>query len=300
VDPVTADLTVTSDNEGSYKIPTIIDGIPLQIKHVNVTINRPGFTFNPTNCDPLSITGSLHSTEGATSDLSVPFQATNCARLSFKPRFSVSTAGKTSRANGASLHVKLVYPKGPFGSQANIGKVKVSLPKQLPSRLTTLQKACPDSTFNANPAACSPQSRIGEAKATTPLIPVALSGPVYFVSHGGAKFPELVIVLSGYGVTVQLHAETFISPAGITSSTFRTIPDVPVGTFELTLPQGKFSALAANGNLCKSKLKMPTAFTAQNGATIKQSTPIGVTGCPKHKKARKARASHNPGRGKKR
>jgi hypothetical protein len=283
VDPITAALTITTDNTGPYKIPTILGGIPLQIQHVNVLINRPGFTFNPTNCNPMSITGTLSSTEGATSALSVPLQVTNCATLAFKPGFKLSTAGKTSRANGASLHVKLTYPKAPFGSQANIGKVKVDLPKQLPSRLTTLQKACPDSTFNANPAGCSPQSRVGEAKATTPLLPVPLTGPAYFVSHGGAKFPELVIVLSGFGTTVQLHAETFISPAGITSSTFRTVPDVPVGTFELTLPQGKFSALAANGNLCKTTLKMPTAFTAQNGATIKQSTPISVTGCPRHK-----------------
>jgi hypothetical protein len=286
VDPITAALTITTDNTGPYKIPTILDGIPLQIKHVNVLINRPGFTFNPTNCNPMSITGTLSSTEGATSALSVPLQVTNCATLAFKPGFKLSTSGRTSRANGASLHVKLTYPKAPFGSQANIGKVKVDLPKQLPSRLTTLQKACPDNTFNQNPASCSPQSRVGEAKATTPLLPVPLTGPAYFVSHGGAKFPELVIVLSGFGTTVQLHAETFISPAGITSSTFRTVPDVPVGTFELTLPQGKYSALAANGNLCKTKLKMPTAFTAQNGATIKQSTPIGVTGCPKAKKAK--------------
>ena len=286
VDPITAALTIATDNTGPYKIPTILGGIPLQIQHVNVLINRPGFTFNPTNCDPMSITGSLSSTQGASSALSVPFQVTNCATLSFKPGFSVSTAGKTSRANGASLHVMLVYPKAPFGSQANIAKVKVDLPKQLPSRLTTLQKACPDSTFNQNPAACSPQSRVGEARATTPLLPVALSGPAYFVSHGGAKFPELVIVLSGFGTTVQLHAETFINKAGITSSTFRTVPDVPVGTFELTLPQGPYSALAANGNLCKSTLKMPTAFTAQNGMTIKQSTPISATGCPK--KAKKA------------
>jgi hypothetical protein len=300
VDPLTAALTITTDNTGPYKIPTILGGIPLQIQHVNVSINRPGFTFNPTNCDPMSITGSLLSTEGATSALSVPFQVTNCATLAFKPAFSVSTAGRTSRANGASLHVKLSYPQAPFGSQANIGKVKVDLPKQLPSRLTTLQKACPDSTFNQNPAACSPQSRIGEAKATTPLLPVPLSGPAYFVSHGGAKFPELVIVLSGFGTTVQLHAETFISPAGITSSTFRTVPDVPVGTFELTLPQGPFSALAANGNLCKSTLKMPTAFTAQNGATIKQNTPISVTGCAKHKVKKASKHRKGSPHGKKR
>ena len=120
---------------------------------------------------------------------------------------------------------------------------------------------------------------MGHGTAITPLIPVPLTGPAYFVSYGGAKFPELVIVLQGYGVTLDLHGETFISKAGITSSTFHTIPDAPVGSFELTLPEGKYSALAANGNLCKSKLEMPTAFVAQNGAEIHELTPIGVTGC---------------------
>jgi hypothetical protein len=297
VDPVTAALTVTTDDTGPYRIPTIIDGIPLQIQHVNVLIDRPGFTFNPTDCNPMSITGSLVSTEGAVQGLSVPFQVTNCATLGFKPSFKVSTSGKTSRAKGASLDVKLAYPKAPFGSQANIAKVKVDLPKQLPSRLSTLQKACPDSTFDQNPAACPAASRVGTAVATTPLIPVALEGPAYFVSHGGAKFPELIVVLSGYGVTVQLHGETFIDKAAITSSTFRTIPDVPVGSFELKLPQGSNSALAAISNLCKSKLKMPTAFTAQNGMTLKQSTPISVTGCAKHKAKKAKKARHAGGRG---
>jgi hypothetical protein len=287
VDPSNAALTITSDATGPYAIPQIIDGIPLQIKHVNVSIDRPNFTFNPTNCAPTQIGGSLTSSQGAISALHVPFQVTNCATLAFKPIFSVSTAGKTSRANGASLNVKLTYPKAPFGTQANIGKVKVDLPKQLPSRLTTLQKACPDSVFNANPAACPGASRIGSATATTPVLPVHLEGPAFFVSHGGAKFPELIVALSGEGVTVYLRGETFISPAGITSSTFRTIPDVPIGTFELKLPQGANSALAANGNLCTSKLVMPTTFVGANGMSIKQSTPITATGCPKHKKAKK-------------
>jgi hypothetical protein len=290
VNPVTAALTIASDNTGPYKIPQIVEGIPLQIKHVNVTINRPDFTFNPTNCSPMAIGGSLTgrasltSGEESTRGLSVAFQVTNCATLRFKPRFKVSTSGKTSRRNGASLHVKLSYPKAPFGSQANIAKVKVDLPKQLPSRLTTLQKACPAAQFDANPAACPPGARVGSARSTTPIIPVPLSGPAYFVSHGSAKFPELIVVLSGYGTTVDLHGETFISKKGITSSTFHQVPDVPIGTFELTLPQGPGSALAANGDLCASKLKMPTLFVAANGIKINQSTPIAVTGCPRHKK----------------
>jgi hypothetical protein len=278
VDPATAALTITTG-----EIPHILKGFPLQIKHVNVLINRPGFTFNPTNCNPLSITGSIGSVEGSSSPVAVPFQVTNCASLAFKPNFAVSTTGRNSKANGAALSVKLTYPTAPFGSQANIRSVKVELPKQLPSRLTTLQKACTNAQFQANPAGCPAASIIGHAKATTPLLPVPLEGPAYFVSHGGEAFPSLIIVLQGYGVTLDLVGTTFISKAGITSSTFKTVPDAPVGSFELTLPQGKFSALAANGNLCTSKLTMPTEFLAQNGAKINQSTPVSVTGCAKKK-----------------
>jgi hypothetical protein len=178
--------------------------------------------------------------------------------------------------------VKLTYPTG--SGYANIAKVKVDLPKQLPSRLTTLQKACLAKVFEADPANCPKESIVGMAKATTPILPVPLEGPAYFVSHGGEAFPSLIVVLQGYGVTLDLVGTTFISKKGITSSTFKTVPDAPVGSFELTLPEGKFSALAANGNLCTSKLAMPTAFVAQNGAEIHESTKIAVTGCAKAKK----------------
>ncbi|HEY2142109.1 MAG TPA: hypothetical protein VGG98_08615, partial [Solirubrobacteraceae bacterium] len=133
------------------------------------------------------------------------------------------------------------------------------------------------------PANCPVASKIGVATVTTPLLPVPLTGPAIFVSHGGEAFPSLTMVLQGYGVTVDLVGTTFISRTGITSTTFKTVPDVPFNTFTLTLPQGKYSALAANGNLCKSKLVMPTEFLAQNGLKINRSTPVSVTGCSKTK-----------------
>ncbi len=299
VNPETAALTITSDTEGPYKIPTFIDGIPLQIKHINVNINRANFTFNATNCSPLAITGSLTSSEGATSALSVPYQITNCAVLAFKPKLEASTSGKSSRLDGTSLNVKLGYPAGPY--DANISRVKVELPKALPSRLPTLQKACLAQVFEANPANCPPASVIGHATATTPVLPVPLSGPAYFVSHGGEAFPSLIIVLQGYGVTVHLVGSTFISKAGVTSSTFKTVPDVPVGSFELNLPAGPYSALTALGNLCKDKtLSMPTEFVGQNGALINTNTKIAVTGCSKSKHVKhkkKAKAQHRRAKG---
>jgi hypothetical protein len=288
VDPHTAQLTVTTG-----EIPHILKGIPLQIKRVNVTIERPGFTFNPTNCNPQQITGTIGAVEGASAPVSAPFQVTNCAALKFAPKFSVSTKGKNSKAGGATLIAKLSYPNAPQGTQSNITRVKVDLPKQLPSRLTTLQKACTNAQFELNPANCPKASKIGFAKVTTPLLPVPLEGPAIFVSHGGEAFPSLTMVLQGYGVTVDLVGTTFISSKGITSTTFKTVPDVPFNNFQLTLPQGKFSALAANVptkshySLCGQTLSMPTEFVAQNGAKINQSTKISVTGCAKKKAAKK-------------
>ncbi len=292
VNPTDAHLTVVSD-----KFPTMLDGIPLQLQHINVTVNRPNFVFNPTSCEPTKLTGQLESSEGATADVSSPFQVSNCAALSFKPEFKVSTEAKTSRTEGATLHVRLTLPSGAQGTKANVHEVKVSLPKQLPSPLKTLQKACTEKVFAENPANCPVASRVGEAHVTTPVLEGGLKGPAYFVSHGGAKYPELIMVLVGEdGVTVQVHGETFIGKQGITTATFSTVPDVPFSTFELALPKREYPALSANGNLCQAqaagKLLMPTEMIGQNGDKIRQSTKIAVTGCPKVKKAAKKKTHH--------
>jgi hypothetical protein len=328
INPITSALTITSDPPGSpHAIPTMLEGIPLEIQQVNATTTRKNFQFNPTSCAKMGLVGHLFSNEGAQDAIELPYQVTNCAALKFEPKLSVSTSGKTSKANGASLTAKVTYPKVPQGTDADIAKVKVELPKQLPSRLTTLQKACTAKQFEANPAGCPPESKIGYAVVHTPILPVPLEGPAIFVSHGGEAFPSLTMVLQGDNVTIDLVGTTFISKKGITSTDFKTVPDQPFSTFELTLPQGKFSALTANGNLCSSTrtvlvkrkvtvrvrghrktvtrkvretqpapLAMPTEFVAQNGAVIHQTTKIAVTGCPK-KKARKA-SSHRHRKGK--
>jgi hypothetical protein len=288
VDPSTAQIGVVSD-----PLPSIIQGIPLDIRTVNVTVNRQGFMFNPTNCNPLSVTGALTSTVGASAGVSSAFHASGCQALAFKPSFKVSTQAKTSKRDGASLDVRVAYPAG---GQANIHSVAVTLPKQLPSRLTTIQQACPQATFDANPAGCPAGSVIGTAVASTPVLAGPVAGPAYLVSHGGAAFPDLVLVLQGEGVTLQLIGSVDIKKQ-VTSSAFNSVPDAPVSSFELKLPEGPHSGLAAvlpakaKGNLCGTSLTMPTTLTGQDGAIIKQNTKITITGCPKAKKQPKPK--HN-------
>jgi uncharacterized repeat protein (TIGR01451 family) len=285
INPLTTQVEV--DPSASEAIPHIIHGIVTHVREINVYIDKPNFTLDPTSCAPQSLKATIVGTGADPANpadqtpvtVTDPYQAVNCANLTFKPTFNVTTSAHTSKTNGASLTAKLTFPTTTPNNEANIALAKVELPKQLPSRLTTLQKACLANVFEANPAGCPAASIVGHAKAITPLIPVPLEGPAYFVSHGGEAFPSLIVVLQGYGITINLVGTTFISKAGITSSTFKTVPDQPVSSFELTLPQGPYSALTANGNLCATKLAMPTEFVAQNGAKITQTTPISVEGC---------------------
>ncbi len=275
IDPHDASVEVVSD-----PLPTQIRGIPLQLKRVLVTVDRPNFEFNPTNCNPMQITGTITGDQGASANVSSPFQVGNCAGLPFHPAFTAATTGQNSKANGAGLTVRV----GSSFGQANIGKAMVVLPSTLPSRLTTIQKACVDHVFDQNPADCPEGSLVGSATVHTPVLRNPLTGPAYLVSHGGAAFPDLEFVLQGEGITLILDGQTAIRK-GITSSTFNSVPDAPVSSFETVLPQGAHSALTtnlppkANYSLCLTTLTMPTTLTGQNGAVVTQQTKITVEGC---------------------
>jgi hypothetical protein len=272
VDPSTGAVTVTSD-----PLPTMLKGVPVQLKQINVAVDRPNFQFNPTNCSPLAITAVLTGSQRTSSPSSYPFKMNNCSRLAFKPKFEASTDAKTSKANGASLRVRVT--SGGLGV-ANIAKTKVVLPIALPSRLTTIQKACIDKTFEANPESCPEGSNIGVATIHTPVFSNPLTGPAYLVSHGNAAFPDVEFVLKGEGVTIILDGKTDIKK-GVTTSTFETLPDAPLTEFETVLPTGPHSALTATGNLCRQPLIMPTTITSQSGLVITQNTKITVRGCAK-------------------
>jgi len=279
VNPQTAQATVVSDPLPQFILGT---GVPTDVREVQVTLDRPNFTLNPTNCNPLSITAQLTSTTGASAPVSAPFHARGCAGMPFHPTLEAFTQGQASKADGASLTVKLTSQG--LG-QANIAKVFLTIPRILPARLQpTLQHACPQATFNANPAGCDEDSLIGTATVHTPILKSPLTGPAYLVSHGNAAFPDVEFVLQGEGITLILDGKTDIK-AGVTYSRFESAPDAPFTSFETSLPTGPHSVFAVNTeeapdyNLCAHNLTIPTRITGQNGAVIEQDTKLVTTGC---------------------
>jgi hypothetical protein len=313
INPTTAQGSVVSD-----PFPSILDGIPLQERSVHVLLERPAFTFNATSCEPMAVTGTVVSTLGTKAPLSSRYQAAGCQSLPFKPSFSASAQGTASKLDGASLNVRISTHQGPdqgAAEEANIRKVDVQLPITLPSRLETLQQACTERQFDANPADCPQGSVVGTAVADTPLLAAPLEGPAILVARG-MEWPDLEIILQGDGVIVELTGETRIKK-GITYSNFETAPDAPFSSFKLDLPEGPHAVLGANipmqdrYDFCNRThtvtttkkvtkrvkgrketvtvkvktvepmpLLMPTTITAQNGTVITQDTKIALKGCP--------------------
>jgi hypothetical protein len=287
VDPSTTALTITTD-----PWPQSADGIPLQLKTVNLDIDRAGFIRNPTDCRALEIGGTATSSAGASAALSTRFQAANCATLPFKPKLSALTHAHASKASGVHLHVRVLAGPG----QAGIAKLALVLPRRMVPRLSTLQKACPAAVFAVAPSHCGPASIVGTATILTPVLRDPLSGPVYVLSRGHAAAPEVALALRSEGVLIEVIGQTRVHD-GFESASFNAVPDVPFSELDVIFEAGPHSLLAADlpaaehGDMCPGRLSMPTQITAQNGAVVKQSTIIEVSGC-----ARKQRATRRGGR----
>jgi hypothetical protein len=267
VDSTDSHLTIDAD-----PLPQVLQGIPLRLREVSVVIDRPGFIFNPSTCDPLEIHGTLTAVDGTVQEASSPFQATGCAGLPFSPTLSAVADGKTSEKDGAGLKVTLQQPPG----QANVRSVSVQLPKRLTARGTTVTGACREEVFKADPSGCA-TAQIGTVHAVTPLLSGPLDGPVYLVAHA-TGLPTIEALLQGQGLNIDLSGTITFTPTGL-NSTFATVPDVPITSFVLDLPKGPHSALSASKGVCGGALTMPTTIVGQNGARIEQVTPVQVTGC---------------------
>lgn len=276
----TAALRVVTD-----PLPTILAGIPLQLRIAQVTVDRPGFTFNPTNCSELRSSATLTSTGGKTSTKTARFQVGDCAALPFKPRLTmrVGRKGHTASTRSTPLVTTLRMPKG---RSANLAGVKVTLPDSLNALLPVIEDACTLAQFRAGNCA---NAKAGTATAVTPLLKEPLTGGVYFVKNGH-PLPDLMVALRGQ-VDVDLNGIVTIPGSKLLATDFKTVPDVPITKFVLRLVDGKNGPIGVARNLCSKKSrsgKVALVFTGQNGKVVRKQQPLIVNGCAK-KKAKKKR-----------
>ncbi len=284
VDRTSAALRIVSD-----PLPTIVEGVPLRLRAINVTIDRAHFMFAPTDCSPSSVDGDVGSTSGAVSHVSTRFQVANCASLPFAPKMKIRVGGKGHVGRGASTPLTAVVRMSP--GQANLGGVQVTLPATINARLPVINRACTLDEFHAGNCA---GSKAGTAVAITPVLRDPLRGGVYFVRNGRA-LPDMMVALRGSGrsagVAVDLDAKVAIPHSKYLRTNFNTVPDVPITKFVLRLVSGSHGPVGAATSLCTKRghrARMGVTFHAQNGKRLHRKQRLGIRGCKAAKAARRA------------
>jgi hypothetical protein len=274
VDPKTTRVRAVSD-----PLPTILQGIPLDLRSFALDLDAPGFTRNPTSCGALAFSG-------AGSAQSAHFQVGDCAKLAFKPKLEVALSGGTRRRAHPALKVTLGFPAK--GNSGNLATASVTLPRSLHLVKSRLGSVCNQAQFAAG--SCPPGSVLGSAKATTPLLAAPLQGPVYLGSSGPKQPPELLADLDG-AVHVVLEGRLKVTKAGAVQAGFEALPDAPISRFVLDIDGGKKGLLENAANLCAGSLRAAALFDGQNAVGSEQG-PALIDGC---KKAGKSKAKRGGG-----
>ena len=283
VDPVTAQVTTISD-----PLPQILEGIPLRTRSIRVSLDRPNFALNPTDCDPHAVQATVFGDQGAVSRLSSRHQVANCAALPFGPKLSLKITGSTKQAGNPALTATLTAKQG----EANISRTQVTLPRTELVDNAHINAPCTRVQFaeGRKPGErCPPGSVLGFARAETPLLANPLEGPIYLRSTGRAGLPDIVAALNGQiDIVLDGHVD---SVHGRLRTTFETVPDAPITKVVLSFDGGRKGIIENSPRLCAHAQHFTAAITGQNGKTANQN-PVFRTPCgEKHK--RKARANHN-------
>jgi hypothetical protein len=255
VDPETVQLSVKSD-----PIPTVLGGIPLKLRAVSIEVDRPGFTVNPTSCEPKSVSAVVAGSSGAVTAPASRFQVGGCGRLKFKPKLALGFSGATGRNGHPALTATLTQARG----QANIAAVSVALPRSEFLDQAHIRTVCTREQFRAD--RCPRRAIYGRAEAITPLLDHPLQGPVYLRSSSH-RLPDLVVALRGpdsQPIEVDLQGRIDSFRGGLRSR-FELVPDAPLSKFVLRMQGGRKGLLVNSRNLCAKPTRATVRLVGQNG-----------------------------------
>jgi hypothetical protein len=274
INPLTAQVNAVSD-----PIPNVFGGVKLDLRSIDLDMNRHQFMLNPTNCAAQATAGTINgggsnpanSANWSSYAVSAPYQATGCKGLGFKPTFHARISGPTTRAKNPQIRVVVKARKG----DANIARTALNLPHSLFLDQGHIKTVCTRVQLAAKE--CPKNSVYGHASASSPLLKQKLKGPVYLVSSKH-KLPDLLADLRGQ-INIQLDGVISSKHGGL-KTVFNNTPDVPLKTFVLNMRGGKKSLLQNSTNLCKTPQLAILNMKGQNGKTVKNNRlRLNVASC---------------------
>jgi hypothetical protein len=280
--PLIVDANNAKVSAPADPLPTIVGGVPLKLRQVTITLDRPGFMWNATNCTPTVVGVTIVGTGGAIARPTNRYQADGCANLKLAPSLKIAYTGKANLKKGKNTG--LTADLGQTFGQTGLKQVKVTLPTISSLQPKNAEALCTPAQAAAR--ACPDGSIVGRASALTPALHERLSGPVYFL-EGTRKtasgkvvptLPKLWLKLRGDGVDLDLRADTAVSGKRLVT-TFTSIPDAPIANFKLEIFGGKNGILAAVEDPCTASRRTDVTFDGQNGKRLTRALNISAAEC---------------------
>ncbi len=283
VNPETAEVHAVSD-----PIPNVFGGVKLDVRAINVALDRSQFTLNPTTCrEAMKISSTIFSGGGnplseaqwQSIERSSQIQFTACKSLQFKPKFHARILGgknQTKRTKNPKFRAILEARNG----DANLRRAAFILPRATILDQSHIKTICTRVQLAANE--CPKNSIYGHAKATSPLLDNALKGPVYLTSSNH-ELPDLLVDLHGQ-VPIRLRG-VISSEHGRLKTVFNNTPDVAVKKFELTMKGGNKGLLVNSRDLCSRQTTGFLNLKAQNSRQLKRNNlRLNIPACSGGKK----------------
>lgn len=255
----------------SEDLPTRLQGVPLTLKTIALKIDRGGFLFNATSCGTAPARATLVSDTGSTADAGSSLTTTGCAGMAFNPRMDVDLTGGVKKNSKPGVVARMSVPAG----NANVKRVQLTLPSGIGADISALSNMCAKETYEAG--GCPAGAVIGTAKATSPAISGALTGPVTLLKKPGSALPDLGVKLRGL-VNVDLVGNVSLGAGNRLITTFDGIPDVPLSAFELSLTGGDKGALVVSGDTCDNPT-MTAVISSHAGPSKTLQINPPTTGC---------------------
>jgi hypothetical protein len=254
----------------SEALPQKLQGIPTVYRSIDLTIDKPGFMRNATSCGAQQIHATFSSVGGEmTAASDAPYQATGCESLPFAPKIATKLGanGETGTNKHPPLQVTITQADG----EAAQARTVVTLPENIGVDLKNLGGLCTDAQLQSS--SCPANSKIGTVTADTPLLPQQLSGGVYLVTPDKPGLPGIALDLG----LVRLKGSVEIK--GRLTTTFASIPDVPLRKLTLNLTGGPKGSLTTTVDQCTKKPVFDATFGSQSGKTLSVKSPAELVGC---------------------
>jgi hypothetical protein len=251
IDPTTTQASVQLD-----QLPQILAGVPLDYRTIRLILDRPGFTRNPTSCEPTEISATATSAAGISATLHDRFQAADCAALQLEPHLALRLSGGLGR----NAHPTVTVDVAPRAADANLSAANLSLPHGIFFDPARLRESCTRQRFAA--AACPPGARLGWLEIQSPLIAQPERGRLYLL-EGDKRLPDLAAALAG-PVALELHGQ-LSTPHGRIRASFDSLPDLPLSRLRLVLKGGFRGLLVNSEGLCSHSQLAGASFAGHNG-----------------------------------